>query len=850
MISEEIYNALIPIINIYGDALGWVNEDYAQFEIDYREDVTYTGQTISLEKKLNDRFDNELRRINIQDGTTYNTVVRNRNETGAQTIVMRNRNEEPSTYFYFRNRGENVPSFIVDALDYVPNELGAALNSPSSWVLVNCSAALSSGRLRFTAVRRNLVNNSDANVPNWSGVFNVPRRVVQFATGVNMTFPNFTVSGNFDAVFVVEVLNSSLNQVLLKDSATALGFYKESTTAGNRLALNFGGSTIRTVNTLAEGWHRIELNYNNTTGVWGVKVNNVAQAFVDGLNTLSINGRVFNAVTSSVNQFTGKIAELSISGFAWWKFIEGSLGQSFDTLNTNRLTFSGSFAWVAAVSNSVILDYLKLEGYSVGRNLWIWSQDLTQSIWGKLRGVITTNGDGSFRFTATENTAGENSIGQTLTILTAQTTQSYWVKKGNTDWIIVLLWDASVNIVRQWFNVNTLTLGSKTQAGILITSTKASTIEQDGDWIKVTVFYEHQNLTVPVRGRITVVEANNSFASVIGNYVDIQKSQIEVGTQATPYQPTFANNNVGVIIPKRIAANTDIYGNPLEFPPTMYQNSARPPYLAALSKALIIKTPNANMSLTAYGGVPYGGFESGVFYRITFYYASASLESGVTASSNVMLLIINNTAGTRSTLSGAIANPTTISNAAGAITNVVTTNYQNGAYKVAFTFVPNFTSADAMLGVGPFSDSANVAIVALGVQVEEGLVDTPYQSVENNHFDFSARSGNLALLLGIDKTYNFELNAGGGSADAPNVYASPTDEVEDATVTIEDATGLQDFQVVATASPMYLIITSRGEDAEFAEFSDFSVKEDYEPLEDIKNVVERYKIAGKTFEIR
>lgn len=180
------------------------------------------------------------------------------------------------------------------------------------------------------------------------------------------------------------------------------------------------------------------------------------------------------------------------------------------------------------------------------RNLWAWSENFGNAIWGKIRGAVAQNGDGSWRFTATENAAGENSLQQSLATVTASTAQQWWVKQGNTDWVSVLIWDGGANVVRQWFNLATLTLGSNTQSGTVISLSAPSTIVQEGDWIKLTVTASHPAISTVARGRLHVVEANGAFASVIGNFVDVLKAQAEVGSSIA-YQRVDA----GTEYPKR-----------------------------------------------------------------------------------------------------------------------------------------------------------------------------------------------------------------------------------------------------------------------------------------------------------
>lgn len=172
------------------------------------------------------------------------------------------------------------------------------------------------------------------------------------------------------------------------------------------------------------------------------------------------------------------------------------------------------------------------------RNLWAWSENFGQSVWGKVRGAVAQNSDGSWRFTATETVAGENSLGQIFPAVAETTSVRFWIKRGNTDWVSVLIWDGTANVVRQWFNIATLTLGSNSQAGTAIAISAVSTITQDGDWIRLDVTTSQPSLTVPVRARLQIVEADATFASVSGNFVDVLRAQAGDGS-FTAYQRTL-----------------------------------------------------------------------------------------------------------------------------------------------------------------------------------------------------------------------------------------------------------------------------------------------------------------------
>lgn len=217
----------------------------------------------------------------------------------------------------------------------------------------------------LTELAANGVNNGVFETTNYGKL--QAANALQFVAGTNVTFPNYTINGNFTATIVVEILHTVNNQVLLKDSATDFGLYKRSSTGGNYLAIRFNPlvEEIHTSQELEEGWHKIQWSYNADTFEHTITVDDEQQFFMFS-NINNINGRIINSVTASANQFTGKVAELSISNFAHWKFVEETGYRVYDTLNSNDALIRGTINWTLA-NNTYALNYPNLEGYSVKR---------------------------------------------------------------------------------------------------------------------------------------------------------------------------------------------------------------------------------------------------------------------------------------------------------------------------------------------------------------------------------------------------------------------------------------------------------------------------------------------------
>lgn len=94
----------------------------------FRDDIAYrlliTPQVILLEKMLNDRYDNSLRRITITDGTFQGTVYLYRADEQFDKII------------YLDDENINLYLNVDDEIGYVDN-MGFLVNVPSAVTFIN-----------------------------------------------------------------------------------------------------------------------------------------------------------------------------------------------------------------------------------------------------------------------------------------------------------------------------------------------------------------------------------------------------------------------------------------------------------------------------------------------------------------------------------------------------------------------------------------------------------------------------------------------------------------------------------------------------------------------------------------
>lgn len=114
-------------LNWYETLLSQIDYSQDQFN-DYKDqaliELSYNGQTIYLEKMLNDRFDPVLRRIIIRHEDEIGYYLYLEGE-GQPEKYLYNESETGATPTYLYNEGENVATFPegIDFLVKAPSEL-------------------------------------------------------------------------------------------------------------------------------------------------------------------------------------------------------------------------------------------------------------------------------------------------------------------------------------------------------------------------------------------------------------------------------------------------------------------------------------------------------------------------------------------------------------------------------------------------------------------------------------------------------------------------------------------------------------------------------------------------------
>ena len=178
-------------------------------------------------------------------------------------------------------------------------------------------------------------------------------------------------------------------------------------------------------------------------------------------------------------------------------------------------------------------------------NLFSYSSDYNNAVWGLSR--CTSNGtseispDGTSngsKFTCTATNAGGFFATRNSAITISGTTQtgSFYTKKGTSNWAYCLLWDSSGNGVRQWFNLNTISLGSTINVGTW-TIISATITSVGNGWIRCTLSVNSSGTA----GNFNIypsVSGDGAYGCTIGDIGYLWGVQFETGEFSTSYIPT------------------------------------------------------------------------------------------------------------------------------------------------------------------------------------------------------------------------------------------------------------------------------------------------------------------------
>lgn len=130
----------LEFIDLFMGSYEPTNQGFFDTEVDYNQRVGYSIQRASLESSLNDRFDNDLRRITIVNGSIGGTeFIFNEAETPAapQIIYIWNEAEtppNPNTDPFFFNENETGQTAVTGFTVFVPTALTSIENQIKAWI--------------------------------------------------------------------------------------------------------------------------------------------------------------------------------------------------------------------------------------------------------------------------------------------------------------------------------------------------------------------------------------------------------------------------------------------------------------------------------------------------------------------------------------------------------------------------------------------------------------------------------------------------------------------------------------------------------------------------------------------
>ena len=352
--------------------------------------------------------------------------------------------------------------------------------------------------------------------------------------------------------------NAYVRQSLSFNSVQTLSVYAKANTADfiELVTIGGGGANPRSWFNLATGsvgtsYNCIDTKIEAVSGGW-YRCSITLNASITGYRIYVMDGDNSTAVTNG-NSIYIQDAQLN----------QGLIAQEVIT-TTTAAVYGG------ITDNTPRLDYtdsscpsLKLEPQRT--NLVPFSEHLESSDWSKTRCTIednsTTSPEGvinASKMTSTD--ASESYIQDNLTTTGTKLTWSFFAKKGDLDYAHGLVWDLSANGCRQWFNLSTGAVGGTTTFGSGY-SVDSATIEDYGNgWYRCAMVV---NSTAGGQGcRVNISSADTTIGSAVNSYGYFYGLQLEAGSYATSYIPTYGSSvtRVADVSCETETPNTSLFG--------------------------------------------------------------------------------------------------------------------------------------------------------------------------------------------------------------------------------------------------------------------------------------------------
>lgn len=178
-------------------------------------------------------------------------------------------------------------------------------------------------------------------------------------------------------------------------------------------------------------------------------------------------------------------------------------------------------------------------------NLFLRSEEFDNASWSKGDTTITANAvvapDGALTADLlTEGSAGTAFVHQENTVIANSTnTWSVWLKRGNHDWVRLIVPDpaAGSNFISGWFNLATGAVGNATNGGTGSGATISMTAYPNG-WYRCVLTGAVNNSATTLRFHTVSASSNGSDTRVADGTRYQWGAQVEAGAFASSYIPT------------------------------------------------------------------------------------------------------------------------------------------------------------------------------------------------------------------------------------------------------------------------------------------------------------------------